>query len=225
MENFTQEHINKYIEYVCIYRVKSGFKAISEIEEINKSEEEIRKLYHSNGGIQKWLADELNLTLEELGNLESNDKVIFEKEKIDYIYDKYSQKQSSSKNNDFHFINFFEFYNWYIEMTRNGNICCYCGVNQDELNKIENDNPLNRLKRNKRGKTLEIERIISYPKDKNIYSKDNCDFACHICNNAKSDFLSPSEFKSIAKGINQMWKTKGIDFSFPENSKIWNINY
>ena len=79
-----------------------------------------------------------------------------------------------------------------------------------------------------RGQYLEIERIVTAPKEKNVYSKENCALVCYICNNAKSDFLSPKSFKSIAKGINEFWnKTLRINkfrlkrVVFPEKSKIW----
>lgn len=84
---------------------------------------------------------------------------------------------------------------------------------------------MNRLKRTTRGKTLEIERIISFPEDKNIYSKENCDYACHVCNNSKSDFISPNEFYWIAKGISEMWKSKKIKCDFNEDNLYWKIEY
>ena len=184
MENFTQEHINKYIEYVCIYRVKSGFKAISEIEEINKSEEEIRKLYHSNGGIQKWLADELNLTLEELGNLESNDKVISEKETIDKLF----KNQFNNKRKD-GFGNFKSFYEWYIKQE---NKCYYCDTSSDTL-KILFDSE--KLKSSKFNSTLHIEQLDP----KKGYNEDNCRLSCSLCNNTKSDLISKDNYKKYFK--------------------------
>ena len=220
----TEELIDNYIKYVCIYRVKSGYKAISEIKD-EKTEKQLKEDYKI-GGIQKWLADKLKLSLDELGTLESDDKVLEKKEEIDNIFNKYSLKKSSSKSEEFQFENFEEFYDWFIEKTKHGNKCCYCGVNQDELNNLKiAKNPMNRLKRETRGKTLEIERIISYPNEKNIYSKDNCDFACHVCNNAKSDFISPKEFKYIAKGISIMWKNLGLLPTYNDKNKYWEIEY
>ena len=44
------------------------------------------------------------------------------------------------------------------------------------------------------------------PKEKNLYRSDNCKLACYVCNNAKSDFISPKDFKPIAEGINKFWQ-------------------
>ena len=67
-----------------------------------------------------------------------------------------------------------------------------------------------------------LERVVTASKDKNKYTKQNTDLACYICNNAKSDFISPKNFKSIAYGINDFWKEQNIDATFPHKSDIWN---
>jgi hypothetical protein len=81
-----------------------------------------------------------------------------------------------------------------------------------------------RLKRKTRGVSLEIERVTTFEErngeilyDVNVYNKDNCRLACHVCNNAKSDFISVQEFEPIAHGIHNFWKEKvGIqDIIFP----------
>lgn len=39
------------------------------------------------------------------------------------------------------------------------------------------------------------------------YCDDNCEFACVICNNAKSDMISAEEFKAFfVPGIQEYWK-------------------
>ena len=39
------------------------------------------------------------------------------------------------------------------------------------------------------------------------YSADNCEFACVICNNAKSDMISETEFSDFfVPGIKEYWK-------------------
>ena len=106
------------------------------------------------------------------------------------------------------------FYDWYIKYDKVGT-CCYCGINKNYLNV---DSIFNNSKRG-RGKNLEVERVVTFPNEKNVYSPDNCRLACHICNNAKSDFLSVKDFKPIAKGINNFWnmklKDKDITVDFP----------
>lgn len=105
--------------------------------------------------------------------------------------------------------------------------CCYCGIKEVDLKKYFNaNNPQyytnEELKARQRGKYLEIERVVTAG-DNNTYTPNNTNFACYICNNAKSDFLSPKSFKPIAKGIYEFWKNEvGIeDIKFPENSDIW----
>ena len=77
-------------------------------------------------------------------------------------------------------------------------------------------------KARQRGKYLEIERIVTAPKDKNKYTIQNTDLACYICNNAKSDFISPKNFKPIACGINNFWNNQNIEATFLSESDIWN---
>lgn len=125
------------------------------------------------------------------------------------------------------------FFNWYKKVgSEDENYvsekkCCYCGVKEKDLEKYfnENNSQYNESKRH-RGKKLEVERIVSIG-DKNKYSHKNCNLACYICNNAKSDFISAKDFLPIAKGINQFWndyfKNNNINTKaeFDENSGIW----
>ena len=115
------------------------------------------------------------------------------------------------------------FLKWYLTSEKQ---CCYCGVKEEDLNKYFNKDNLQYKTARQRGTSLEIERIITAPKEKNIYSEENCALACYICNNAKSDFISPQDFKSIAKGINQFWVDKvGVNAVFPKNSDIWDKTF
>ena len=118
-----------------------------------------------------------------------------------------------------------EFLEWYKKQPKK---CCYCGIEEKYLKKYFNQENEQYKNARQRGQYLEIERIVTAPKTKNIYSKENCALVCYICNNAKSDFLSPINFKPIAKGINEFWKKilKKSDLKykkivFPEKSKIW----
>lgn len=137
-------------------------------------------------------------------------------------------KETKKKEMDptFKFSHLREFYEWFIAQPKK---CCYCGVPQDQIDIRTNDksyhpnSPYQRLKRKKRGVSLEIERVITFKEQNgeisydNVYSKDNCRLACHVCNNAKSDFISVQEFELIARGIHNFWKEKvGIqDIVFP----------
>lgn len=91
--------------------------------------------------------------------------------------------------------NYKSFYNWYISTPR---VCHYCGINEVDLEfYFENLDTIN--KRPTRGKTLEIDRLNPLISDYNII--DNLVFSCYICNNAKSDFFSEEQFRSIGLEI------------------------
>jgi len=100
--------------------------------------------------------------------------------------------------------------------------CAYCGVPEDKLNLLK-------TVRAGRGNRLEYDRVKSRDgMDKIGYSLDNIVLSCYWCNNAKTDTFSASEFKEIARGINQAWNQKMREtgshetICFPENSDIWN---
>lgn len=171
----------KYIEYVCIYRVKSGYKEISLIEEVNETEDELRKKYSNIGGISAWLAEKLNINLIDLGNLESDNKIMNEKAKIDKLFkNQFTEERKKS------FGNFKNFYEWYLEQ---GDKCFYCETSSDTLKFLFDSNKLNSTKFNS---TLHIERLN--PKEN--YSRKNCRLACSLCNNTKSDLISKENYKN-----------------------------
>lgn len=134
----------------------------------------------------------------------------------------YVKSLFNSENRREGFKNIYVFYKWYISQNK---VCCYCGVKEEDLKKyFHKDNEQYQSAR-QRGKRLEIERVVTAPKEKNVYSASNCKLACYICNNAKSDFISAKDFKSIAKGINTFWneilKNSEKKAEFPETSDIW----
>ncbi len=121
---------------------------------------------------------------------------------IQELRNKFNSKKNSVSDCEFEFKDFKEFYKWYKRETKRGEICCYCGVKQKDIQK-SNIN-LRSKRGEKRGNSIEIERIDTRI-GKNIYSPRNCRLACYVCNNAKSDLLTVKEFKPIAEGINKMW--------------------
>lgn len=103
-----------------------------------------------------------------------------------------------------------KFYYWYKTQPKN---CCYCGVPENLLKDYFSTPDLSKRKR---GKRLEIERILT-DKNNNLYSENNCSLACYVCNNAKSDLIYYKDFKHIALGIHNFWKSKypNDKFDFP----------
>ncbi|EDP6893789.1 hypothetical protein IO400_001502 [Campylobacter lari] len=80
------------------------------------------------------------------------------------------------------------FISWYKKQEKK---CYYCEIAQSDLNNLFGDNkPINSKKRAFNSK-LQIERLDP---DQG-YNEENCVLACCICNNAKSDMISASDFK------------------------------
>ena len=124
------------------------------------------------------------------------------KDDLQYIYGRFSQKQKDYKNA---FNGSFEaFLAWWCEKTPENGIrhCCYCGIDENTL-KDAFKNGLVISKKPSFSGELQIER-----KNPNgDYSADNCEFACVICNNAKSDMISAEDFKEFfVPGIKKYWK-------------------
>lgn len=126
---------------------------------------------------------------------------------------KYLKKDEINPN--FHFKDLTEFYEWYIKYDKIGT-CCYCGVSQNDSDNHE----IYAQSKRGRGKKFEVERVETFTDNKNnfnIYNVENCRLVCHICNNAKSDFLSVKDFRPIACGINSFWEAKlGKKIDFPQ---------
>lgn len=138
--------------------------------------------------------------------------------KIQEIRNTFRRKKYLKKdeiNPDFQFKDLTEFYEWYMKYDKIGT-CCYCGVSQNDSDNHE----IYAQSKRGRGKKFEVERIETFTDDKNnfnIYNAENCRLVCHICNNAKSDFLSVKNFKPIACGINSFWESKlGKKIDFPQ---------
>lgn len=130
--------------------------------------------------------------------------------KKDSPYHIQSIKSRCTKQRENEFGSIFNFYKWFISEPKK---CCYCGIDESSLKKYFEKNQ--NSKRFQRGKSLEIERILT-DEGYNKYSKENCSFACYICNNAKSDLIYYKDFEPIAKGINKFWATKlDKDIKFP----------
>ena len=124
------------------------------------------------------------------------------KDDLQYIYGRFSQKQKDYKNA---FNGSFEaFLAWWCEKTPENGIrhCCYCGIDENTL-KDAFKNGLVISKKPSFSGELQIER-----KDPDgDYCDNNCEFACVICNNAKSDMISAEDFtKFFVPGIKEYWE-------------------
>jgi hypothetical protein len=76
--------------------------------------------------------------------------------------------------------------------------CCYCGTTNETSRKIFdfqiNNGRNNATRGEKRMRRLELERIIPNEPYDNL---SNLAWACHWCNNAKSNFFTAEEFKPL----------------------------
>lgn len=113
------------------------------------------------------------------------------------------------------------FFKWYIHQPLR---CCYCGVKETDLPRYFDEKKDQYKEARQRGKLLEVERLVTAPNTANRYNENNCALACYICNNAKSDFISPKDFKPIAKGIYAFWQcVLKNDVSDEEFESNWNM--
>lgn len=125
------------------------------------------------------------------------------KDCIQAIYERFNTKRNSQKEKE-HPVDVFgddfeAFFAWWCEKTPEDGIrrCCYCEVDEKALKDAFDLKIISSKKRSFSGE-VQIER-----KDPNgDYSADNCEFACVICNNAKSDMISEGDFtKFFVPGI------------------------
>lgn len=123
------------------------------------------------------------------------------KNEIQYIYGRFSSKRKNHIVFDNSFPSFFEW--WNDQMDDKGKChCCYCGVDQDTLKTAFEKRKIQSKKHSFSG-NLQIERLDSEAG----YNKDNCRFACVVCNNAKSDMFNKDVFKKyFADSIATFWK-------------------
>lgn len=132
---------------------------------------------------------------------------------IQAIHERFNTKRNSQKEKE-HPVDVFgddfeAFFAWWCEKMPEDGIrrCCYCEVDEDTVRaafaKDEKDECVISSKKRSFSGELQIER-----KNPNgNYCDHNCEFACVICNNAKSDMISAKEFKEFfVPGIKAYWE-------------------
>ncbi len=82
--------------------------------------------------------------------------------------------------------------------------CCFCGITEDKIQELVDNNQIHTKRYYSRGKTMEVDRII--PNDP--YTPFNINLTCYWCNNAKSDEFSAEEFKKIGQKISVIWESR-----------------
>jgi hypothetical protein len=90
------------------------------------------------------------------------------------------------------------FQQWYLINHKN---CHYCGLSKEETIILFNKYPES-TRGGRRGKKLELDKKI--PKLEYWESLENLCFSCYWCNNAKTNYFTEDEFKSIGKLIGDL---------------------
>ena len=152
-------------------------------------------------------------TVQSYYDADSHKTVKEAKDCIQAIYERFSTKRNGQKEKENPvnvFDNDFEsFFAWWCDKTPEDGIrkCYYCKIDEDTVRaafaKDEKGKCVISSKKPSFSGELQIER-----KDPDgDYCDDNCEFACVICNNAKSDMISAKEFKEFfVPGIKEYWK-------------------
>jgi hypothetical protein len=159
---------------------------------IGFSEQEMKftDLVHIHGVTYSTAMTELNIDLKTVQALYSKLKPNWDR--ITPIRNKWKAKGSQG--------NFWDFCDWYLTSERK---CRYCSVTEEELARLHDLGIEN--KRTKRGRTLEIDRMVSSEAYGNI---SNLTYSCYWCNNAKTDTFSEEEFMGIGKAIGEVWRKR-----------------
>lgn len=150
-----------------------------------------------------------NNILKELGESDGVDAYFKKREyvanirnELQSVFDRYNELKKRDANAfDNSFNCFLEW--WYSNSDEKGNNhCYYCGIDEETSEKAFKSKILTSKKRSFSGK-LQIER----KNPENGYNSHNCELACVLCNNAKSDMISDSDF---------------ITYFAPSFEKYWN---
>lgn len=88
-----------------------------------------------------------------------------------------------------------KFLKWWTEQEKK---CYYCGIDEGTTKDLFDKEVIHSKKRSFNG-SLQIDKKDS----SKGYTPENCVFACVLCNNAKSDMISATDFSIIAKGIGE----------------------
>ena len=174
------------LEFLARYSVKKEPKESEILKELG--------LISGKGTVQGYYAD--------------HESVKNAKDCIQAIYERFNTKRNSQKEKE-HPVDVFgddfeAFFAWWCEKTPENGIrhCCYCGIDENTLKNAFEKGVISSKKTSFSGE-LQIERMDP----DGDYCDDNCEFACVICNNAKSDMISVDDFKDFfVPGIKEYWK-------------------
>ena len=99
-------------------------------------------------------------------------------------------------------VTFPDFYDHYVKYQR---ACHYCGITQDEIQRLFDRKQVKTKRQETRGKVLELDRADP---EQPYEMLENLRLACYWCNNAKTDEFSEEEFQPIAQAISTVWSQR-----------------
>jgi ribosomal protein S18 acetylase RimI-like enzyme/5-methylcytosine-specific restriction endonuclease McrA len=173
---FTEEQKQKCIDLFAIKRIYGGgWKTVAHLEETD--EEKVKKQFRN---LSEYAAIKLGVEANQLSELK--EQVSEEIKKIDKLY---SNQYSGNSDRKLGFGSFEAFYDWY---KKQNDKCYYCHTTSTMLKQLFESE---KLKSTKFNETLHIEQLDP----KKGYNDSNCRLACSLCNNAKSDLISKSNYE------------------------------
>jgi len=133
--------------------------------------------------------------------------------KIGDLVQKFYEKTYNQKFSDINYADYKFDLTWekFIQMMIEDN-CAYCGISMKQINEIK------LYTKRARGYSMEVDQKDPY----GFYSDSNCVACCYWCNNAKTDEFTVSEFKEIARDINNIWRQRGADIIDFDKIEFWN---
>lgn len=97
---------------------------------------------------------------------------------------------------------FSAFQSW---LTSQDKKCFYCGITEEQIQKLLDRNLLTTKRLATRGRKLELDRKQSELSYDNL---DNIVLSCYWCNNAKTDTFTHEEFLEIGKAFSKIWQQR-----------------
>ena len=194
-------------EYLDLVGKATGWKYVArDIVGDESKEDELKNITYKNKTIDDFIADKMGIDKSAIDELKEKEHIKACKkrysEKIGSLKEAIKKKNNIKDNKELEDIDkkvrdsFFngslaEFCEWYFSKKQE---CCYCGITQDKLDKLfDGSKGRAKIPAKKHTARLQIER-----KDPDAgYNAKNCELACSLCNNAKSDMISAENYKKF----------------------------
>jgi len=195
MERNYLQQLNYLLFIIGCYGLKNLEDAWSIYSKLREDiQKRYKDLYSNIANVRK-----RNKCFNEFKAQNSGDIKKFEKKYYNYFQEKILK-----------FDDFSEFWNKEKSKT-----CKYCDISEEQINILHKENKVETKRFYSRGQTMEIDKKNAFGE----YTKCNIILSCYWCNNAKTDEFTLEEFKSIAKGINEVWNNRlgGSNIKFPDS--------